>query len=85
MGLLTATDEEVVRLDIAVDEVLRVEVFDPVQHLIRQHEQRLERKPKSNVNILNGFRGLRRQMLNKSSREGPSKSITMMLKSPRST
>ena len=36
--------EEVVRLDVAVDEVFAVDVLHPADHLIGQHEDRLHRK-----------------------------------------
>ena len=37
--------EEVVRLDVAVDEVLVVHVLDPPDHLVRQHEHGLHGEP----------------------------------------
>mmetsp|Transcript_16856 Transcript_16856/g.47863 ORF Transcript_16856/g.47863 Transcript_16856/m.47863 type:complete len:216 (+) Transcript_16856:650-1297(+) len=36
--------EEVVRLNVAVDEVLGVQVFDAVQHLVRDHQHGLQAK-----------------------------------------
>ena len=35
-------DQEVVRLHVAVDEALRVDVFQPRNELVRQHQHRLE-------------------------------------------
>ena len=37
--------QEVVRLDVAVDEVLVVHVLDPPDHLVRQHEDGLHGEP----------------------------------------
>ena len=42
--LLADADEEIIRLDIAMDEILGVDVFDTVDHLIRQHQHGLERE-----------------------------------------
>ena len=37
--------QEVVGLDVAVDEVLVVDILDPPDHLVGQHEDRLHGKP----------------------------------------
>mmetsp|Transcript_103033 Transcript_103033/g.272266 ORF Transcript_103033/g.272266 Transcript_103033/m.272266 type:complete len:220 (+) Transcript_103033:685-1344(+) len=42
IGLLPQANEEVVGLDIAVDEILRMDVLNTVDHLVGQHEDRLQ-------------------------------------------
>jgi len=38
----TQAYQEVIRLDIPVEKVLRVHIFDPIDHLILQHDHSLE-------------------------------------------
>mmetsp|Transcript_39474 Transcript_39474/g.118192 ORF Transcript_39474/g.118192 Transcript_39474/m.118192 type:complete len:278 (+) Transcript_39474:153-986(+) len=40
--LLSEANQEVVRLDITMNEVLCVHIFHPVNHLVRKHQHRLE-------------------------------------------
>jgi hypothetical protein len=40
--LLAHADEEVVWLDVSVDEAAGVDELDPLQHLVSQHQHRLE-------------------------------------------
>merc|ERR1719258_82252 len=42
VGLAAETDEEVVRLDVAVDERLVVDVLDPLEQQVRDHQDRLQ-------------------------------------------
>jgi len=42
--VLGQPNQEVVWLDVAVDEVVRVHLLQPLQHLFRKHEHRLEVK-----------------------------------------
>lgn len=46
---LAESDEEVRRLEISVDEILRVEILDSLDHLIRDHQHCLQHESLSTV------------------------------------
>lgn len=42
MGLSLQPHQEVLGFDVSVDEVLRMEILDPLEHLVTQHQGSLE-------------------------------------------
>ena len=44
VGSFVQSNTEVVRLDISVDEMSVMDVLDPCDHLVNQHQHRLQRK-----------------------------------------
>lgn len=81
--MATDAHEEVVGLDVAMNEVLHVHILDATDHLIGQHQHGLHCESETRAfiekNDKESCSHRREQKLNKSSSEGPSKSMTRTL------